>query len=81
MWLSERNDNHVSNGEVGSLFDRSSFPRMHGPNAEHTTISFAVAAWLSTNALPFGTERKGITVIGSSLRRDLATACRTPWCF
>ena len=38
------------------------------PGAEHTTISFAVAAWLSTNALPFGTERKGITVIGSSLQ-------------
>jgi hypothetical protein len=41
-------------------------PSAHG--AEYPTISFAVAAWLATNALPFGTERKGITVTGSSLR-------------
>ena len=33
------------------------------------------------NVLPFGTERKGITVIDSSLSRHPATACRTPKCF
>jgi hypothetical protein len=51
-------------------------PRMQNRQPSASALSLGY----QTNALPFGTERKGITVVSISLRRH-PTACRTPRCF